>query len=273
MNSTNPEMAETAPSQPSFRGRWILVRIAFLILHVAAVVAAASLTPDAYYFQLGEYTGAVVMFSSIALWFFLFAIRTRAGIILFCCLALGQAGFVALVGMHLRAVEKVTQSIEEEISRKRREWALQLNPDSMRPLAELISGERTLSVDQLQELSRKARSQEAQVDLVELDVVRSRADAEPRIGSISARAAHSFHLGAESTKQLYEQEMRLTKDYFTDCEKLSDFLIDRQGQFSQTTEGLKFKKAEDAQSFNEQRIAISLSLQKIASVEQQLRKD
>ena len=75
-----------------------MVRIALLILHIFVVFGTASLTPAGYYFQLGEYTGGAVIFGSILLWWLLFAAKTRREIVLFCSLALGQAGFVALVG-------------------------------------------------------------------------------------------------------------------------------------------------------------------------------
>ena len=67
--------------------------------------------------------------------------------------------------------------------------------------------------------------------------------------------------------------MGLVKDYFAASEQLVGFLIDRHGQYSQTTEGLRFRKAEDVQSFNDQIKAISLLQKQIASVEHRLPPD
>lgn len=276
MLSTNPETAEAASpvglGQPNFRGRWI-VRIVLLILHIVAVFGAGSLTPDGYYVQLGAYTGSVVLFGSILLWCLLFATKTRLGIVLFCCLALGQAGFVSLVGLQLRAEDRVSQSIGEEITIKRREWAAKLNVSRMDPLFEMTSGKRKLSIAQLRELRIQARDGKAQVDMVESDVIRTRAAAERRLASVSARAAQNFRLGVESAKQVYEQEMESTKDYFTECEQLAGFLIDRQGRYSQTKEGMRFNKPEDVQSFNDQIKKVSLLQKQINSLAHQLTPD
>lgn len=273
MLPTNPETVEAASpvtvGQPNFRGRWI-VRIGLLILQIVAVFAAASLTPDGYYVQLGAYTGGVILFGSILLWCLLFATKTRLGIFLFCCLALGQAGFVALVGLQLRAEGRVSQSVGEEIAMKRREWASQLDLSRMDPLFEVTSGKRKLSIAQLQELKIQARDGKAQVDRVESDVIRTRAEAERRLASVSARAAQNFRLGVESVRQLYEQEMESTKDYFTECDQLAAFLIDRQGRYSQTKEGMSFTNPEDVQSFNDQIKKISLLQKQLASLAHQL---
>ncbi len=250
-----------------------MVRIALLILHIFVVFGTASLTPAGYYFQLGEYTGGAVIFGSILLWWLLFAAKTRREIVLFCSLALGQAGFVALVGLHLQAEDRTSKSIGEEIAAKRLEWASQLNLSRMDPLFEMTSGKRKLSITELQELKIRARDGEAQVDLVASDVIRSRADAERRLSAVSARAAQDFRLGVESTKQLYEQEMRLVKEYFTECENLVVFLIDRKGQYSQTSKGLRFNRAEDVQLFNDRIDAITLLRKQLASLQHQLSSD
>lgn len=237
------------------------------------MLGAASLTPEGYYFQLGEYTFGVVIFSSVLLWLLLFLAKTHRGIVLFCSLVLGQAGFVALVGLHLRAEDRVSRPIVEEIAMRRREWASQLDLSRIDPLFEMTSGKRKLGITELKELQTRARAGKTQVGIVESDVIRTRTEAERRLASVSAQAARDFRLGVESTRQRYEEEMGLTRDYFTGCEQLAGFLIDRQGQYSQTSEGLRFKKAEDVQSFNDQIKAISLLQKEIASLEHQLSQD
>ncbi len=276
MLPTNPEQVNaadptTAPV-PDFRGHWV-ERSTLLILHLVALIAAGSLTPAEYYFQLGQYTGGLVIFGCFILWWLLFAAKRRRGIALFCSLALGQAGFVALVGLHLQAEDRTSKSIGEEIAAKRLEWASQLNLSRMDPLFEMTSGKRKLSIRGLQELKIRARYGEAQVDLVASDVIRSRADAERRLSAVSARAAQNFRLGVESTKQLYEQEMRLVKEYFTECENLVVLLIDRKGQYSQSPKGLRFNKPEDIQLFNDKIDAIALLRKQLASLQHQLSSD
>ncbi len=46
--------------------------------------------------------------------------------------------------------------------------------------------------------------------------------------------------------------MKLMQDYFTATVRLTSFLIERQGHYSQTTNGLVFHSDEDAQEFNKQ---------------------
>jgi len=276
MLPTNPEQANTAdPTSapvPDFREHWI-GRITLLILHIVALIAAGSLTPAGYYFRLGEYTGNLIIFGCFILWWLLFAAKTRRGIALFCSLALGQAGFVALVGLHWQAEDRTSKSMGEEIAAKRLEWASQLNLSRMDPLFEITSGRRNLNIEELQELKIRARDGEAQVDLVESDVIQSRADMERRLSAVSAGAARDFRLGVESNKQLYEQEMRLVKEYFTECENLVAFLIDRQGQYYQTPQGLRFNRAEDLHLFNGKIDAIALLQKQLASLQRQLPSD
>jgi hypothetical protein len=276
MLPTNPEEVNAAdPTTPpiaDFRGHWV-VRIALLILHLVALIAAGSLTPAGYAFQLGEYTGGLVIFGCFILWWLLFAAKKRRGIALFCGLALGQAGLVALVGLHFRAEDRVLRPIMEEFATKRYEWGSQLNLSRMDPLFEMTSGKRKLSITELQELKIRARDGEALVDLVASDVIRSRADADRRLSAVSARAARDFRLGVESTKQVYEQEMRLVKEYFIECENLVVLLIDRKGQYSQTPKGLRFNRAEDVQLFNDKIDAIAPLRKQLASLQHQLSSD
>jgi len=275
MLSTNPETVEAAspgtPAQPNFRGRW-WIRIALFVLHIAVLGAGFLFTPAQYAFDFGYSYGSVLVLSSIFLWCLLIVAQTRRGIFVFCGLVLVQAGLVALVGLQFRAEDRVLQSIGEGITIKRSEWASQLQQFRMDPLSEMTLGKRKLSITQLQELKVRARDGKAQVDIVEADVIRSRAEMERRISAVSARAADNFRRGVESSRPLYAKEMELTRDYFTECEQLAGFLIDREGQYSQTPKGLRFKKAEDVQRFNDQINAIALLQKQLASLVDQLLK-
>jgi len=276
MQSPNPELAEAsdlaASPQPNIQVPWWL-RIALFVLHIVTVFAAASLTPEGHFFELGEYTGALLIFGSIPLWWLLFCAKTHRGILLFCAFVLVQSGFVALVGLHFRAEDQVLQSIGSELAVKRREWALEMELFRMDRLFEMTSGKRELRITELQELKTRAKNGGAKLGEIESDVMRSRADAERRLAAVSSRAARNFQLGVESTRQLYKDELRSTRDYFIESEQLAEFLIDRHGQYAQTAKGPIFKKDKDAQSFDHQLHAISLLQEHVSSLSHRLPRD
>jgi hypothetical protein len=51
--------------------------------------------------------------------------------------------------------------------------------------------------------------------------------------------------------------MKLTRDYFTEIEWLTEFLIQRQRRYRVTSQGLVFDRAEDAKAFNEKIDAVA----------------
>src|SRR5262249_114062 len=93
-------------------------------------------------------------------------------------------------------------------------------------------------------------------------------DEERRIAAVNSREAHNFRLGVESSRQVADEGMKLMQDYFTDSEQLAGFLIDRQCQYAQTSRGLKFKKDEDVEYFNNQLNAIARLQKQLASINQ-----
>lgn len=269
MQSLNPEIAVEgalggAPG-PNVRVPW-WTRIALFILHILAVFGAASLTPEGYFFQLGEDTGALLIFGSIPIWWLLFSAKTRRGILLFCVFVLAQVGVVALVGMHFRAEDRLLKPISDELSAKRREWAAEMEPFRMDALFEMTSGKRELSSTELQELQSRAKNGQIRLGEVESDMVRTRADAERRMATVTSRAAHNFHLGVESTRQLYDEEIKTTRDYLANSEQLAGFLFNRRGQYAQTSSGLIFKKDEDQQSFDDQLHSIAILQDHLSSL-------
>jgi hypothetical protein len=237
-----------------------------LVFHITVVVAAMSLTPDGYYFQLGEYTGAALIFSSVILWCFLFSAKTRRAITIFCVLAVGQAGCIALVALHFRAEDKALKPIFEEIAMKRSQWESQIGQFRMDPLFEMISGKSRLSVAELRGLQTRARTGKAKIAEVQSEVIRSVAEAERRIGRVSPGAARDFQRGFESTRSASEEQMKLMQDYFTATDQLAEFLIHRQRQYSQTPQGLVFARDGDAEAFNKQLDAIAHLQQQINSI-------
>ena len=256
-----------APDAPphNLRGYW-WIRVALLVCHVTVVVAAMSLTPDGYYFQLGEYTGPVLISTSLILWCFLFLAKTRREITIICVLALGQAGCIALVALHFRAEDKALKPIFEEITMQRSQWESEIGKFRMDPLFEMISGKTRLSVAELRELQTQARAGKAKIAEVQSEAVRSVAEAERRIERVSPAAARDFQRGFESTRPASEELMKLVQDYFTATDQLAEFLIHRQNQYSQTPQGLVFTRDEDAEAFNKQLDAITHLQEQISSI-------
>jgi hypothetical protein len=271
MLSTNPETVEAAnpatPPQPNFRVRWWLRTALFTLQIAILLVAGLSCVPDQHAFQFGYSYGFVLICSSIFLWCLLVFTQTRRGIFVFCGLVLVQAGLVVLVGLQSQARDRALDPILEEFTKKQYELASQLGQFRLDPLFEMTSGKRQLSITQLQELRVRARDGQAQVDIVKADMIRSRADFEHRVSAVSAREARNFRLGYETSAPVFDKAMDELKAYFTECEELLAFLIDRQGQYSQTPDGLKFKRAEDAQFFNNHARAIALLGKEIAALE------
>jgi hypothetical protein len=270
MLSTNPESEEAAspaaPLQPNFRGRWWL-RIALFVLHIAILLGAGVLfVPDQHAFEFGYSYGAVLFFSSIFLWFMLLVAQTRRGIFIFCGLILGQAGLVVLVGLQFQATDRVLQSFEEELTVKRAEWAKTMEPYRMDALFDMTSGRRELSYAELQELQRRAREGGTKLGELKSYMERSTADHERRLAAVDSRAARNFRLGVESSRQVSDEQMKLLQESRTESEQLVVFLIDRYGQYAQTSKGLKFKKDEDARYFSNQLNAIASSQERLASI-------
>jgi hypothetical protein len=261
-----PDSTEALDAPPhNLRGyRWI--RAALLVFHITVVVAAMSLTPDGYFFQLGEITGTALILTSVILWCFLFFAKTRRAITIFCVLTVGQAGCTAVVALHFRAEDKALKPIFEEIVMKRSQWESQIGQFRMDPLFEMVSGKSRLSVAELRELQTRARMGKAKIAEVQSEEIRSVAEAELRIGRVSHEAARDFERGFESTRPASEEQMKLMQDYFTATEQLAEFLIHRQKQYSQTPQGLAFTRSGDAEAFDKQLDAIAHLQKQINSI-------
>jgi hypothetical protein len=91
------------------------------------------------------------------------------------------------------------------------------------------------------------------------------ADAERRIAATSSEAANNFRRGVESAQPSSDEEMKLMQDYFSEIEQLTGFLINRQGQYVQTSNAVVFKTEKDSQAFNKQLDAIAKQLDAVHS--------
>jgi hypothetical protein len=89
---------------------------------------------------------------------------------------------------------------------------------------------------------------------------------ERRMGGVSSGAARDFRSGFESTQPAFEEQVKEMEDYFTATDQLAEFLIHRQGKYSQTSSGLVFTRNEDAETFNKQIDAIAHIQEQINSV-------
>ncbi len=237
------------PYHDSWGRAWI--RIALLVLHVAVLAAAIALTPAGYFFELGSYVGTVLFLGSVFLWFLLYSLNTRRGVLVFCALALAQAGLIAFIGMRFRIENRALQQIMAEAIQQRKEWETQMRPFSMDSLFEMCSGKRQLSSEELQELHTRARAAETKVNDLESAEIRWVAETEIRVAAVSPGAARDSQRGVDSRQSESNKIMKVTRDYFTETEQLTGFLIERQRRYRVTSEGLVFDRTADAQAFDE----------------------
>jgi hypothetical protein len=227
------------------------IRVVLLVLHIAILATAIALTPAGYFFELGSYVGTVLLFGSVFLWFLLYSWKNRRGVLVFCALALAQAGLIAFIGMRFRTENRALQQVMAAAMQQRKEWEIQMRPFSMDPLFEMCSGKRQLSSQELQELHTRARSAETKVTELESAQIRWIAKTESSLTAVSLGAARDFQRGVDSSQTESNTIMKVTRDYFTEIEQLTGFLIERQRRYRATSEGLVFDRAEDAQAFNE----------------------
>lgn len=243
------------------RRAWI--RIALFALHVACLVTTIASTPSGYFFELGESSGSILLFGCLFLWSLLYFTRSRRGIFVFCALALAQTGLIASIVVRFRSEDHALQPIMAEFGQQQNRWETQMRQFRMDPLFEMCSGKRQLDGGQLRVLHVQAKA--AEMKLEELQDERSRwaALAESRLAAVSPGAAREFKLGVEESRSESNEVMKLTRTYYDEIRQLIGLLIERQGRYRVTEEGLVFKRSEDAQAFKERFDAV-------ARVEEQL---
>ena len=102
------------------------IRVPLFIAHLTLLVTAASLTPNSYFFQLGVVVGSLMVVGTLFLWVFLWFVRRRATVLLFCGLALAQTGLVAFVATQFRAADRLVREIGTENARRQHMWETQM---------------------------------------------------------------------------------------------------------------------------------------------------
>src|SRR5258707_2505592 len=105
-NTTPITEPDASVSPPTARRVRVWMRILLCVLHAGVLMAAIAVTPQSYFFQLGAYTGTVLLGGCIFLWVLLYAARTRGTMLLFCALAVAQSGFVLSVVLQFRQEDK-----------------------------------------------------------------------------------------------------------------------------------------------------------------------
>jgi hypothetical protein len=239
-------------ARPVFRGLSVWwIRILLFIAHLALLVAAASLTPSNYAFQLGAVAGSVILVSTPLLWLLLWYARQRRTVLLFCGLVLAQTGLIAFVAIQFRAEDRVVREIEAEGVQRQGNWAAQRANFHLERVFEMLTPGNEFHAEELPGLLEQARSATV-TDREQWDQTQAWAsDAEKRLAAVNLRVAADFRRGFESTRARNERVQALNKEYFTGIEKLVTLLIDKQGLYHTTQAGPTFDRQQDAEAYNQ----------------------
>jgi len=269
-NSTPITEPDVSVSPPTARPVRAWMRIFLFVLHAGILIAAIALTPENYAFQLGAYTGPVLIGGCILLWLLLYAAKTRATMLLYCALAVAQSGFVISVVLQLRQEDRVTQQILLEGTQKQKERAARMGKYAVDPLFQMCSGKRTLSDEEMQELGRRAKNAQEEMHSQLTEVIQWDDQAESRLDAVSPSKARQFRLGVQSTKSESHESVQLGQEYYSQVEKLIAFLIERKGAYRVTGEGLVFNRNKDVETFNDMNEKIAEAAKRMNALTQKL---
>lgn len=230
-------------------GRWWL-RIPLFVAHLSLSVAAFSLTPSDYAFQLGATTGTMIVFGTPALWILLWFARTRGLVLLFCGLVLAETGITALVGLNFRTEDRVGRELQAEAAHRLQQSEAQMASFHLEQLFAMLTPGNEFHSEELPSLLERARRARAKAGELQADWKSWQKKAEQRFAALGAREAADFRRGMESESARAEQNRKLSEDYFAGIEELVRLLIDRQDRYRPTAAGLVFDRPEDADAFN-----------------------
>ena len=236
-------------ARPVLRAGSVWIRVPLFIAHLVLLVAAVSLTPSNYAFQLGAITGPVILVSTLLLWVLLWHARQRRTVLLFCGLVLAQIGLVSFVGFQFRSEDKVVREIEAEKAQRQVNWTAQIANFHLSRLFEMLTPGNQFHPEELPGLLEKVRSATV-ADGEQWDQMQGWAsDAEKRLAAANLSTAAEFRRGFESTRVRNERVQALNKEYYAGIEKLITLLIDKQGHYHSTKAGLAFDRHQDADAF------------------------
>jgi hypothetical protein len=244
-------------------------RAMLFVLYAVLLATALSLVPSDYAFQLGYSMGQVIICSTIFLCLILFFGTTRKPILIFCAMALAQAGCVAFVGLRFRSEESTLQRIMAEVPEKQKAWAAQMARYRVDDLFETLSGKRPFSAEELTQFNERARAGEAKVQELKSEAERFEQHMQSRVATeVGSVAARDFQRGVESRRTEENDIWRLLSNYYSEVGQLTGFLIDRRGRYRTTDHGVEFYKEGDAQEYNERIDAVERLREQINSAAQ-----
>jgi len=254
------------PAQPLVSDFWCRsgTRFALFALHLITLGAALACTPPDHAVQLGYYAGFILLFGCFFLWILLYHARIRSYVALFGVLAVAQVGYIAAIGLEFRRDDRIIPPIiagaEAELVQQQEEWERQVAQTSVGPLLEMLSGKGKLSAKELVQLRTQVQTSEKKLEELNSERARCLKQTEYRLAAVSPVVARDFRRAIESRHADDPGTMRMTQDFFTRLDQLIGFLIERQGQYRVTTEGLRFDKPEDEEQFNKEIDAIGALL-------------
>lgn len=244
-----PPEAVARPVSRAWGVWWI--RLLLFFAHFVLLVAAASLTPSNYSFQLGAVAGPAILVSTLLLWILLWYARQRRTVLLFSGLVLAQTGLIAYVSIQFRTEDRVVQQIEAEGVQRQGTWATQMAKFHLDRATEMLARGNEFHAEELPGLLAQARSARV-TDREQWDQMQAWAsDAEKRLAAVNLSVAADFRRGFESTRARNERVQALDKEYFTGIEKLVTLLIDKQGRYHTMQAGPKFDRQQDAEAYNQ----------------------
>jgi hypothetical protein len=243
-----PELRDepVVPARPSLVPRFLL-----LALHIVALCLALSLAPSGYAFQLGAYTGTIVIFGCIGLWVMLFVSKTTRGLLLFCLLAVVQVGFVAVVALQFQAEERIGREVEADANRQKQAWADQMAEFSLAPLYQMLNGEQPVTLEELKKTNAIAKGGEAELLKIKSESEQWEAQAFERFSKISYKGALEFRRGLESRQAEEDELLSTLQAIYLEAEQLTEFLIQREGHYHVKKGTFEFESARDSEMFND----------------------
>lgn len=247
--SSCPVESVARPVSGAWGSWWI--RALLFIAHLALLVAAASLTPAGYFFQLGAVTGSVIVVGTLFLWLLLWFATQRRTVLLFCVLVLAQTGFTAFVAMHFRAEDRVVREIVAEKAQRQNAWETQMANLHLDRVFEMLTPGNEFHPEELPGLLEHARAANV-TDREQWAQMEAWAnEAEKRLAAVNLRAAADFRQGFENVRARNERVQELNREYSTGIERLVTLLIDKQGHYHFTQTGPAFDRQQDADAYNQ----------------------
>jgi hypothetical protein len=239
------------------------IRVLLFIAHLALLVAAASLTPANYAFQLGALMGSVMLFGTLFLWVLLWYARQRRTVLLFCALVLAQTGVIAFVAMQFRAEDRLVREIGAEAAQRQDTWKTQMAKFHLDRVFEMLTPGNEFHPEELPGLLEQVRSATV-IDREQWTQMQAWAsDAEKRLAAVNLSSAAEFRRGFESTRARNERVQELDREYFTGIEELVTLLIDKQARYHSTQAGPAFDRQQDADAYNQVLKSLNAAKEKI----------